>query len=83
MYNVRMACPFCGKELTKGEQKKYETLCDHVSDPNMEDYPLRDTWVCTCEKSKDSFWDMFGDFYSKHYIGGKTDAIEICPKHLI
>ena len=77
MFNIKMACPFCGKELTKGEKKRYETLIDHVDDPNRENYPLRDTWVCNCEKSKDGFWDMFGDYYSKHYVNENTNAIDI------
>ena len=59
----KMSCPFCKSILQRGEQRKYETLIDHVSDPNMEDYPLRDTWVCSCKKSDDLFWDFFGDAY--------------------
>ena len=76
MFNVRMKCPFCGKELTNGERRKYETLIDHVDDPNKEDFPLRPTWVCDCEKAKDSFWDMFGYFYSHHFYDSNTQAIE-------
>lgn len=70
-----MLCPFCKQELIIGEQKRYENLCDHVSDPNMEDYPLRDTYVCTCEESKGVFWDWFGDTYSHRWISGNTEAI--------
>lgn len=65
--NKPLRCPFCHKELVRGKQCKFETLSDHVSDPNMEDYPLRDTFICTCKESKDSFWDVSGDFYTKAY----------------
>ena len=59
-----MNCPFCGRQLKAGELRRYETLIDHVSDPNREYYPLRETWVCDCNKSHGLFWDWFGDVYS-------------------
>ena len=71
----KMKCPFCGCFLLEGEQKRYETLCEHVSNPNQEYYPLRDTWVCNCEKSHNSFWDWYGDFYPDHFIQENTNAI--------
>jgi len=62
-----MYCPKCTYDLSKGEDKEFETLCDHVCDPNKESYPLRPTWVCdnpNCECSKhDVFWDEFGEYY--------------------
>lgn len=66
MNDEKMLCPFCKKELKQGEKKKYETLYEHVLDPNEEEYerPLRPTFVCDCEMAKDSFWDDYGDFYS-------------------
>lgn len=69
-----MLCPFCKQPLVVGEQRRYETLCDHVDDPNRTDYPLRNTYECSCKKSKDTFWDIYGDYYSKHYSAG-TEAI--------
>jgi len=62
-----MRCPFCHKKLTEGNKKKFENLCDHVSDPNQENYPERPTYVCDCETSKGGFWDGHGDFYCSEY----------------
>jgi len=72
-----LLCPFCGKELILGEQRKYETLADHVCDPNREDYPLRNTYVCTCGDALNSFWDEWGAFYSSTFKYGEqiTSAI--------
>lgn len=67
MKNKKLRCPFCKRVLVHGEQKKYETLMEHVCDPNMDDYPLRDTWVCSCEESNGCFWDDWGDLYSSEY----------------
>ena len=68
-------CPSCGFALEKGEQKRYETLLDHVEDPNEEygERPLRDTWVCThdqCIVCKTStFFDEYGDIYiGRHWV---------------
>lgn len=58
-----MKCPFCNKELNIGEDKEYETLLDHVLNPNQESFPLRPTYFCTCEKSFDCFWNETGEFY--------------------
>ena len=61
-----MRCSICKTELVPGEKKKYETLSDHVSQPNAIDYPLRSTFVCPnmdCELG-DSFWGPDGDFYT-------------------
>jgi hypothetical protein len=65
--NPKMGCPYCKAFLQLGDQQRYETLLDHVEDPNAEDYPLRETWVCptencTVHKSK-SFFDSYGDLY--------------------
>ena len=64
----------------KGEQKRYETLVEHVSDLNIEIYPLRDTYICSCEESKDGFWNFYGEFYSRNLekffnINKSLDAI--------
>ena len=64
----KLHCPYCNNELIQGEDQKFETLSDHVSDPNREDYPKRRTWICDnheCPVSLDSeaFWDDSGDFY--------------------
>ena len=43
-------CSVCNEFLVPGEKQEFETLDEHVSDPNKEEYPLRDTWVCPNEK---------------------------------
>lgn len=58
-----MKCPFCKRPLVPGESKKYETLADHVFDPNKTDYPLRPTFICGCLLSQGAYWDEYGDFY--------------------
>lgn len=62
-----MRCPFCHRKLVKGNYQKFETLCDHVDDPNKEDYPERPTYICDCKVSKGGFWDSLGDFYCSEY----------------
>lgn len=63
-------CPVCGEKLQDGEPKCYETLMEHVSDPNDEDLPLRPTCVCVngkCVAFKRGFWSepTDGDWYTK------------------
>ena len=58
-----MKCPFCKKKLQAGELKEFETVWEHVENPNYEDFPLRPTWFCDCEMSLDCFWDEWGEFY--------------------
>ena len=62
-----MKCPYCKSELIEGEYKEFETLCDHVCDPNAESYPLRITYVCSgkCKQSNNRFWDDYGDMYGE------------------
>lgn len=62
-----MRCPFCHRKLFEGQNEKFENLCDHVSNPNMSDYPERKTYRCSCDLAKDGFWDDHGDFYTKEY----------------
>jgi hypothetical protein len=38
-------CPLCGTPVVYGEPQRYETLCEHVSDPNGES-PIRKTVKC-------------------------------------
>ena len=41
-----MRWPKCKTTLVRGELKEYETLLEHVSNPNQEKFPLRDTYTC-------------------------------------
>jgi len=63
-----MRCPFCGTSLKDGPLREYETLADHVSNPNAESYSLRLTFTCGCAQSEKVFWDWHGDVYV--YAGG-------------
>lgn len=65
--NKPLLCPFCHKKLVRGEQCRFETLLEHLLDPDREDYPLRDTFVCSCDESKGSFWDDWGCFYNGNF----------------
>lgn len=62
-----MKCPKCHQELIKGEDQRFETLSDHVSDPNNHNHPLRPTFICNnseCPASKEElFWDEYGEMY--------------------
>ena len=62
-----MRCPVCTTELVKGRERKYETLHEHVTDPNKEDYPYRPTWECPLGQKQRcimfSFWDPDGGYY--------------------
>ena len=66
-------CPSCLAILKPGPKQEYETLLDHVQDPNEENHPLRDTLVCptkNCIVNKTgSFFDNYGDIYiGKHWV---------------
>lgn len=54
-------CPICTVELISGEHKRYETLSDHVCNPNG-DLPERETYVCR-NTGCDAYWDqLFWDY---------------------
>lgn len=62
-----MRCSICKTELVRGQDEEYETIMDHVSDPNAVDYPLRPTFVCSnsgCPVYDNSFWDSMGEFFT-------------------
>lgn len=59
-----MRCPKCKTELVNGESQQYETLLEHVSDPNLEDYPFRPTFICP-NKCFNGFYDEWGDYYGR------------------
>lgn len=85
-----MKCPFCKRELVRGEDRRYETLCDHVDNPNRNEYPLRPTYVCECDEANGLYWDQEGGTYItdhsvefiNHYYdlkkqhGGCLDALD-------
>lgn len=70
-----MICPVCRKELVKGKDERYETLEEHVSDPNGTP-SVKETFRCPDEncrinKKFEGFWDWYGDFYSHEYCPGE------------
>ena len=67
-----MKCRFCKKELINGEEREFETLGDHVCDPNGIHRPLRATYICSDENCiantiADGFWDDIGEFYHSNW----------------
>lgn len=66
--NGTWECPYCNDKLTKDVDREYETLLDHVTDPNYEgNFPLRPTFVCKnklCKMNHEvGFYGEDGDFY--------------------
>jgi len=56
-------CPNCGTELIYDGDRVYETLCEHVSNPNTPDAEPRETFVCPnrdCWFHNRYFWDVYG-----------------------
>jgi len=68
-----MKCPYCKKKLVAGSLKRYETLGEHVMNPNQEYHPPRKTFICSCTPS--IFWDSFGDCYQMFGNIKALDAI--------
>ena len=64
---LQMECPICRTKLVLGNgTKRYETLSDHVCDPNGT-IPERPYFECPNEKCaiyKNSFFDEQGEFYT-------------------
>ena len=58
-------CPFCKKKLFEGKKELYETLVEHVTDPNgeMGDPGPRITYRCSCVFSAGCFQGYDGGFY--------------------
>lgn len=64
-YKDTMFCPYCGSPLIKsGNQKRMETLSEHVSDPNG--IPsLKDEYICGAE----------GTFNRQYLISGSNERL--------
>ncbi len=57
-----MKCPHCKTELIKGEAKAYETLCEHVENPNDTTIRLRATYFCPNRcGGKDAFYGIYAE----------------------
>lgn len=73
-----MRCPSCKKNLILGKPERYETLEEHVSDPNQEITCKRPTYVCpVCYP--DAFFDDSGAFYGKGSgvaVAGALDSVK-------
>lgn len=84
MKEIKLYCPYCQFQLSKDLDKKFETLSEHVCDPNNEyGRPLRPTWKCyndDCPCSKeDIFWDESGDLYGWSNINFYNDISTAFP----
>lgn len=55
-----MRCPYCLRELVESTRRVYETLSDHVCDPNGTP-PERASYICQC--SPGIFYGEHGDVY--------------------
>lgn len=89
-----MRCPICGEELVEGMGRRYETIDEHVSNPNGTPC-LKPTLVCendsrykypyddkftSCPFNKSVFWDYHsGDYY---ILKGFGDTIREHEKFL-
>jgi len=62
-----MACPKCGTPLVGVEDKRYETLSEHVSNPNKPIHPLRPAWICPKKRclihQSGGFYGYEGSYY--------------------
>jgi hypothetical protein len=57
-------CPACKSTLVPGLAKEYQTLDEHICNPNQESFPERPTWVCSngaCGAYTDCFWVEDGE----------------------
>jgi len=72
---MNMKCTVCGQELVAGELKLYETLCEHVTDPNGPGVE-KPTLVCqnpVCLTFGRGFWSVDeGAFYPDDSDGIKV-----------
>ena len=73
-------CPFCKSKLKVSGKREYETLEEHVFDPNGEP-SSKDYWECTCNKSKGVFWGIDGDMYGNHNLYFKIKKSMKLPHH--
>lgn len=87
-----MRCPLCQNKLRESNVKKvYQTLCEHVSEPN--DKPIAKTFFICCNtkceyhysSNNDIFWDNVGDIYRGKNIEWQFNIIhnKIPNKHRI
>ena len=66
LHNI--CCPKCNQKLGIGIQRIYETLIDHVFDPNAIP-PKRYTLVCTCSPNSFFDWAMQDEYIIKEKEG--------------
>ena len=66
MKNEKWYCPVCKSEIIDGKVLKYQTLNEHVCNPNGEP-TKKQSYICgesdcICNEN-DIFWDDYGDLY--------------------
>jgi len=66
-------CPQCKTKLIRDVNREYETLCDHVCEPNKKIYPLRPSWkcpnkICVNNSGKEYFFGIDGGKYGGNFI---------------
>jgi hypothetical protein len=76
-------CPLCGKPLKYDGYECYETLCEHVSDPNNDNTPFKPTFVCsneTCRAYGKGYWMFYA--YDGEWIGYCKDDPKLIGERL-
>jgi len=67
--NKGWTCPVCESPVEITSQEQYETLGEHVTNPNAESHPKRDAYRCTNKEcicnhpDHNVFWNYNGEMY--------------------
>lgn len=79
-----MRCPKCKATLVKGKLKRYETLLEHVSDPNQDKHPLRETHACPnkCFGNKQFFGYEGGSYGGKDWNEKYFSALDSIDREI-
>jgi len=73
---LNQRCPVCRAPIEYWMDRKFETLSEHVQNPNQLDYPLRPAFRCsnkTCVTRKKMKYDLFWNFDGARYGGLELD----------
>jgi len=74
----KLLCPCCGAPLARcGREENYETLVEHVCDPNSMGHP-RPILKCTanCALGKLIYWESGGEYYNEKAVHfGDTEKV--------
>lgn len=77
-------CPACDLTLSLGQKQVYETVVEHIEDPNQ-DLKKKHTVICVnkhCRLFGKGFWGKFGSFYSYNFGEFRGEDLSIEPLFL-